>query len=224
MNALMGILLDRSGSMSGKELDVVGGVNRFIDDQKKVDGEASLLMARFDKEYELFRPLKPLAEVSPLESTEYAPRGYTALLDALGKTIGHFDQLYEEKKPDKVIVVVATDGLENASREFNRELIKSMIAAREKDGVWTFIYIGAHVQAFDEARSMGFQMSNTSQVHDSHMGSAIGSSTMNAGVRSLRTGATQNAGLGRDVDILPDLQQLKPKRLSNNLPDSKDAA
>jgi hypothetical protein len=223
MKVLMGVLLDRSGSMAGKESDVIGGVNRFITEQQKVEGEASLLLARFDTEYEIFRLAQPIKSVQPLRAEEYQPRGQTALLDALGRTINELERLrggtgapetteresialrsdtsgVRRSAPafDRVIVVVATDGLENASREFSRERIKAMVSGREGSG-WTFIYIGAHVDAFTEARSMGFTMNNTGVTLDSKSMARTYGNVVAQSVSNIRTGKTTDAGLGRDI-------------------------
>lgn len=195
MKALLCAILDRSGSMSGRETDVIGGVNKFIEEQKAVPGEARLSLVRFDTEYEKFRPIQPLNEVEPLKRDEYVPRGSTALLDAIGRTLFALDMEWSLYQPDKCIVVIVTDGQENASREFKHAQIKAQIESREKSGKWTFIYLGADVTTFDDAAGLGIQMSNTAQYSNTAAGTKSLYSTVSASVGSLRSGAT-HAGLG----------------------------
>lgn len=149
MKTLIGILLDRSGSMGGHESDVVGGINKFIVEQKKLKGKCFLGMSRFDTEYDEFRPALALTEIAPLEAHEYVPRGDTALLDAVAKTIGSLDEAKRQQKAKKVIMVIFTDGEENASREVNADQVKQLIKEREKDG-WSFLYFGANIDRFNQ--------------------------------------------------------------------------
>lgn len=148
MKTVIGIILDRSGSMSGRETDVIGGVNKFLSEQKKIKGQCSLGMYRFDTDFEAFRAPAPLAQVADLEPQEYVPRGGTALIDAVGKTIALLDESIAESKAGKVIVLIFTDGEENSSREMTSDQVKALIAARQKKN-WTFLYFGANVDKFN---------------------------------------------------------------------------
>src|SRR3990167_6944268 len=92
MKTMICLILDRSGSMHGRENDVIGGVNSFIEEQKKLPDPASIAFVRFDTEaIERFRAMGPLSEVQPLTLADYQPRGGTPLLDAVGTTIAKLD-------------------------------------------------------------------------------------------------------------------------------------
>lgn len=146
-------LLDRSGSMRGSETDTIGGYNSYIEKQKNNDVNVTTIL--FDDRYEMLHERKDIKEVKELTNKEYYVRGCTALLDAIGKTINYMDK--QETK--KVMFVITTDGLENASKEYNRDKIKEMIEGH-KD--WEFIYIGANIDSYAEGTSIGIKQKNIS--------------------------------------------------------------
>lgn len=152
-------ILDRSGSMSGLESDTIGGFNGMIEKQKAEPGEANVTTVLFDDRYELIHQRLPLAAVQPLTGKEYYVRGCTALLDAVGRTIQDManvqKHLPDDMKAEKVIFVITTDGLENASREFTYEKIKKMIEHQKEKYGWEFLFLGANMDAVSEARRFG---------------------------------------------------------------------
>lgn len=152
-------VIDRSGSMSSIKSDAIGGFNSFLAAQKKVKGEATLTYVQFDTEYEMIHENKPLKKVPKLTDKTYVPRGCTALLDAIGKTIndvsGRIGKLKKTQKPKKVIFAIMTDGLENSSREFKRDQINRMITDKKNDEKWEFIFLAANQDAIQEGMSMG---------------------------------------------------------------------
>lgn len=156
-------LLDRSGSMSGLESDTIGGFNAFVEKQCQLEGEVSLTTVLFDDQYELLWNGID-ATKAKLTKKDYYVRGMTALLDAIGKTISEVNhrlsKTLEDRKPDKVIFVITTDGMENASREFTYEKIKEKIKYQEENHYWEFIFIGAKIDAAQEAGNMGIQADN----------------------------------------------------------------
>ena len=154
-------LLDRSGSMAGLESDTIGGFNAFIKKQSQLEGETIVTAVLFDDRYEILWNGVKASEVK-LTKKEYYVRGCTALLDAVGKTIldvGHrLSQTSEEERPGKVIFVITTDGLENASREFTYEKVKELIKHQQEKHNWEFIFLGANIDAAKEADSIGISV------------------------------------------------------------------
>ncbi len=157
-------LLDRSGSMCGLESDTIGGFNGFMAKQRQVDGDTTVTVVLFDDKYEI---LWNGIDVSSARLTEkeYYVRGRTALLDAVGKTIldvgRRLSEKDEEKRPHKVIFVITTDGLENASREFSYAKVKELIKRQQDKYNWDFIFLGANIDVAKEADSMGIAIDSS---------------------------------------------------------------
>jgi uncharacterized protein YegL len=159
------IILDRSGSMTKLSTDTIGGFNKFISDQKLVEGEATLTLATFSSDYKLVYDNLPLKDIKELTVADYPTGGYTALLDAIGKTINDVGAklaaMKEEDRPSKVIVLIMTDGEENRSTKFTKSAIQEMIKHQEQKYNWTFVYIGANVDAIKEGETIGIRMANS---------------------------------------------------------------
>ena len=175
-------VLDRSGSMSGIITDMIGGFNSFIEDQKKEQGECNLTVALFDDRYELLYDNVDIKKAKPITRAEWSPRGSTALYDAIGKTITDVESRYvkTEKRPDKVLVCIVTDGEENNSKEYRLETIKKLIGEREKDK-WSFLYLAANQDAFSVSGGFGISRGNTINFMANAQGSAfVNSSLSNA--------------------------------------------
>ena len=160
------LLLDRTGSMASIQSDVVGGVNAFIEEQKKADGEANFTLIQFDS----VDPNEVIYDCVSIEKVEefknYIPRSTTPLLDAVGTTIANTGQrlsnIKEEDRPSQVVIVVFTDGYENASKEYSREKIREMVKHQTSVYKWQFVFLGADIDAFAEGGSMGFSGQTTS--------------------------------------------------------------
>lgn len=153
-------ILDRSGSMAGKEEDTVGGINSMIRVLKENADTSDIInvsIKLFDHEEKLLWNSKPLSEVTSLDIKEFIPRGQTALLDALGRTLNYFmeKRLMDPNAYSSCLVYVATDGYENASRLYSREYLKTLIQrAKEKYNI-EVIYLGANQDAILEASNLG---------------------------------------------------------------------
>lgn len=147
------VIADRSGSMAGIEDDAVGGFNTFLKEQKSVEGAANLTLVLFDDQYEIKLDSVPLTEVRELDSL--GPRGMTAMNDAIGRSLA---RLFE-RNPKKAIICVITDGMENASREYDNAKIKEMIQKAENDKGWQVVYLAANQDAFEEGASRGITKS-----------------------------------------------------------------
>ena len=143
-------LLDRSGSMETCWDDVLGGFNAFVKEQSQCD---YLTLIQFDHEYTMSYSDRKICSVEPLTRETYIPRGTTALLDSIGKMI-------KETPGGPKTVVIFTDGLENASKNFTKAHVKDLIEQKTNEG-WTFIYMGANQDAYAEAGAIGIAPRNT---------------------------------------------------------------
>ena len=165
-------ILDRSGSMSGLTDDTIGGFNSFIEQQKKVDGEAKLTTVLFDDRYELLHNGVDINEVKPLTRDDYM----TALYDAIGKTINdvgdRLSKTPEDDRPSKVIVVITTDGAENSSVEFSQSKIKEMITHQTEKYSWEFIFLGANIDSVAVGDSIGIAANRSANYSASDKGVA----------------------------------------------------
>lgn len=154
------VILDRSGSMEIIKDDMVGGFAAFVNEQRAAPGALRMSLYRFDDEVETVYEDREASEVGPLE---LLPRGSTALLDAVGKAIVCIGERLRKKpeaeRPGVVIVLVITDGHENASREYDVAKVRQMIEHQERVYNWKFVYLGADAQGFAEARDQGFTRS-----------------------------------------------------------------
>lgn len=151
-------ILDRSGSMGGLEEDTIGGFNSLIEKQRKQEGNANVTTVLFDDQYALIHDRIPIASVSPMTREDYYVCGCTALLDAVGKTISTMDKtqvhLPADEKAEKVIFVITTDGLENASSAYSYDEVRRMID-RQKELGWEFLFLGATMDAAAQAQRLG---------------------------------------------------------------------
>ncbi|MCL2670569.1 MAG: hypothetical protein FWF10_00850 [Clostridiales bacterium] len=176
-------ILDRSGSMSGLEQDTIGGYNALLEKQKNEPGEAIITTVLFDDRYELLHDRIPLVGIAPITDREYYVRGCTALLDAIGRTIDKIGNARkhtaETERAEKVMIVITTDGMENASREYRYDKIKSMIERQKEKYGWEFLFIGANIDAVETAGRFGIAPDRAANyradpIGTAHMYDAIG--------------------------------------------------
>lgn len=158
------VVLDRSGSMEAIAPDMRGGFDRFVAEQRALPGECRLTLVQFDNEgIDTVYEARDLAAVPPLR---FDPRGTTPLLDAVGVTIhrtgARFAALADAQRPGRVVFIIITDGQENASRVYTRPQIKALVERQTRDYAWQFVYLGANVDAYAEAGSMGVSLNSTS--------------------------------------------------------------
>jgi hypothetical protein len=156
-------VLDRSGSMQSLVTDAIGGFNAFLDAQKKVPGRANFTLALFDHEYQLVHSGVDIQQVPDLDEQTYVPRGTTALLDAVGRTIddlgARLARTPEDQRPGKVIVAIFTDGLENASRVYTTERLSESIKHQQEKYNWEFLFLAANQDAIASAAKIAIPAS-----------------------------------------------------------------
>lgn len=182
-------VLDRSGSMAGLVADTIGGYNAMIEKQKKEPGDAIVTTVLFDNRYEMLYSGVDIQKVEPLTDKQYFARGTTALLDAVGKTIAAMDEKYGKLPdcmiPEKTLFVITTDGMENASREFNRSGVKALIEAHKEKG-WEFMFLGADIDAVKVAGGMGIGADRAVSYKKDQVGTALNFATVGSAFSAVR--------------------------------------
>ncbi len=162
-------ILDRSGSMAGLEDDTLGGFNSMIEKQKTIDGEVIVSTVLFDHDFKVLHHREPLNKVTPLTRKDYYVRGTTALLDAIGRSIQKIRHIHhqhqETEVPDKTMFIIITDGMENASKEYDTTQIKALIEKTTKENEWEFIFLGANIDAIDVGQRFGMRKDRIANYH-----------------------------------------------------------
>lgn len=153
--AFIHFLLDRSGSMETCLNDTIGGFNAFVREQAP---KSTMSLYMFDNNFEIVYENKKIKDVENLTTKTFRPRGGTALLDAIAKTIDQIDKTNQQQWADidevGNVVVILTDGDENSSTENTKEDINNLIASRKAQG-WKFVFLGANQDAIKSASQIG---------------------------------------------------------------------
>lgn len=161
-------VIDSSGSMYASISDVIGGFNKTIDEQKKIEkGECSVSLFTFNgdvKEHFLGK------NINDIENFEYHPNGMTALYDGVGQAIDKIGKwlsnMDESERPSKNLIVIMTDGAENSSKEYTSKQVKNMIKHQEDVYNWSFVYMGTDLTNINDAKDLGIRMSSVSSRRD----------------------------------------------------------
>lgn len=160
-------IIDKSGSMSHLKSKTIEGFNKFLNEQKTVDEKTNFSLILFsspEREQIIFDSVD-IKEVNELNVENYKIDGSTALYDAIGKTIRalkkRIKNIDEDKRPDRVLFVILTDGGENSSVTYDKDKIFKKINKMENENGWSFIYLGANQDAFEEGSKMGIKTTRT---------------------------------------------------------------
>lgn len=153
MKTLINVILDESGSMDVKRADVIGGFNRFLEEQKNGPDEARLSLVKFNTNHTVVHGAVAIADAQPLTDKTYVPGGNTALLDAVAQAVRLADAA--KQADERVICLVITDGEENSSRETTKEQVRKIIEEREGRGDWTFTYLGISPEKWHDTGVVG---------------------------------------------------------------------
>ena len=157
-------VLDESGSMYNSVDDVIGGFQKLIDEQKgEKNGECIISLYRFSNTVKKDYIGKPVDEVPKLT---YSPSGCTAMNDGVGTAIDEIGKwlsdMDESERPSKNMIVIMTDGKENASKEYDFDVVKKKIKHQEEKYSWTFVYMGTNLQDLKDANRLGIKMRSVS--------------------------------------------------------------
>jgi uncharacterized protein YegL len=197
-------LLDRSGSMSGLEHDTIGGFNGMIQKQRQMEGEVRVSTMLFDDRFDVIHDRLPIESISPLSEREYYVRGSTALLDAIGRSIRHIrkvrDRQAEPERMNKVLFVITTDGMENASREFSADYVKLLVERMQEKEQWEFLFLGANIDAIAVAEQVGIRADRSANFHADKKGIRSHYDSVSKAVMDLRINASIDSTWKEETD------------------------
>jgi Mg-chelatase subunit ChlD len=161
------VILDRTGSMESIRDDIIGGFNTFLKKQQAEPGKATFTLVQFDSQdpYEVICKFTPIADVQELTRETFVPRASTPLLDAMGRGINDLDEslakMTIKTRPDRIVMVIITDGQENASQEFTKGQVEAMIKAKQEKSDWQFVFLSADLAAVGDAVKSGVKFSSS---------------------------------------------------------------
>jgi Mg-chelatase subunit ChlD len=190
-DTLIAIVLDRSGSMQSLRQAAIRGFNDLLAEQRAQPGTARLYLAQFDHEYDIVHDGVPLDQVPPLTTASFVPRGHTALLDALGRTLCEVQALAEQAPvPARVLVVVITDGRENASREFSSTMVAELVRNCSALPGWQLMFLGTDAISVETAQSLGVASDQTLAFSATAIGIQAAFAAIDGSLRESRQGGT----------------------------------
>lgn len=196
-------VLDKSGSMGGLEADTIGGYNSLLRKQKEEDGDVIVSTVLFDDDIRVLHDRKMLSEVKELTRKDYVPSGCTALLDAIGETVGRIATLHsmlkEDYVPKKTLVVITTDGLENSSHKFTYSDVKKLIEKQKESG-WEFLFLGANISSEEEAAKLGIDRENAVNYNNDEEGIEVNYNALEMAITSARKFGFVSSAWREDID------------------------
>lgn len=177
-------ILDMSGSMDSIINKAREGFNKFLFDQKESGNKIKFSLMFFDTKFYMPYNNVSIKKVKPVNENTYYANGGTALYDALGTCIDNYVNLLgetpKEKRADKTLFVILTDGFENASKVYHRDLIKLMVTDMREQYNSEFIYLGANQDACFIAESMGISRNNAFNYNATDDGITVAYSKMSS--------------------------------------------
>ena len=199
----MVFILDRSGSMAGLEDDTIGGFNAMVKKQQKEEGKALLSAVLFSDRSNVIYDRVDIEKVEPMNDRQYQVGGCTALLDAVGEAIRHIRNVHkyarEEDRPAKTVFVITTDGMENASREYDYKKVSGMIREQQEKG-WEFLFLGANIDAVAAARDLGIREDMAVEYEADSEGTEINFEAVSGAIGSLRRSEVLDASWKADIE------------------------
>lgn len=203
-------ILDKSGSMSGLEKDVIGGFNSMINNQKKEEGEAIVTTVLFDTKIKKIHNRVDLKNVNDITDSDYVPSGCTAMLDAIGTTINEVirDQKYD--KIDKTVIVITTDGMENSSVEYDYKMIHELIEKVKKEN-YEIVFLGANIDSKMEAEKLGIEKNDAVDYISDELGTSVAYKAVSKRLSKSRACASACVDESWKVDLEADYESRKTR-------------
>ena len=199
----MVFILDRSGSMAGLEDDTIGGFNAMVKKQQKEEGKALISAVLFSDRSNVIYDRVDIEKVEPMNDRQYQVGGCTALLDAVGEAIRHIRNVHkyarEEDRPAKTVFVITTDGMENASREYDHKKVSGMIREQQEKG-WEFLFLGANIDAVAAARDLGIREDMAVEYEADSEGTELNFEAVSGAIGSLRRREVLDAFWKADIE------------------------
>lgn len=177
-------LLDRSESMAEVQDDVIAGFNRFVSDLNSQPGDCWMTLVLFDdyRPFDVVFSAEPMKNIPTLGRDKYRPLGATPFYDALGLLIQSADSRIADRSamgelPEDQLVIILTDGLENASLLFSQSEILDLVLDRQSQG-WTLAFLGANQDAYVEGAKIGITGGNVQNFSTSGQSIALAYSSV----------------------------------------------
>lgn len=200
-------IIDKSGSMNKVAKDAIGGFNQFLGDQKKLNGKATMNVVLFssaDNITPLYNDrILDIKDVQELTTETYVPDGSTALNDAIVQSMTSFklkeNNMKPSQKPHKVLVIIVTDGDENASREYPKskvDEVKKLITMRKEQN-WQFVFLCSTEDTALTGESLGISRGNTFQFTNDAVGNNVMYSTLSMATASFRNASTKSKSFSK---------------------------
>ncbi len=197
-------ILDRSGSMRGLEKDTIGGFNAMLERQRDAQGQALVSTVLFDNASEVIHDRVDARKVEPMTEKQYAVRGCTALLDAIGSAIHHIGNVHkyarEEDRPARTVFVITTDGMENASRHYDADRVRQMIRRQREQYGWEFLFLGANIDAVGTAGRFGISADRAADYHSDSRGTALNYDVLGDAICAVRGGQPLSSNWKKRID------------------------
>ena len=157
-------ILDESGSMANVRSDTIGGFNSTIEEHQGKDEKIITSVILFSNTYTKLFDRVPIDEVPKMTEAMYKPHGCTALCDTVGETITDImsrqNAMPGETRPEKTMVFITTDGLENASKTFTAEAVRKLISNAQENIGWKFVFYGADFDVVETAKQYGIDQAD----------------------------------------------------------------
>lgn len=196
-------LLDKSGSMQNVQKDTIGGYNTFIEEQKRVPGEARITLMQFNHKLHKIYEDVPIQHVAPLTETTFSPIGWTSFNDSFAQAISEvgikLSLKPEEDRPSKVLFLIMTDGAENTSKEFigidGLKKLNAMVNHQKDKYSWSFVYLGANLDSQKVSKSYGIDSKSAINYTSNDIGALNAFKSISRGVAGMRV----NCSAGRET-------------------------